>query len=131
MTEPLSYQICTECGLCCDGTFYWGSKVAFKHITDGQSNTVIVGERGLREDNPWGYGICSWGTRDGWLSMEKGIQPGDGIRPSHDFHFWSYHPGGAHFILGDASVRFISDSTDLITLQALATINGEEIVSDY
>jgi prepilin-type N-terminal cleavage/methylation domain-containing protein len=116
---------------CCDGTFYWDSNVAFKHITDGLSNTLIVGERGIMTNNPWGYAICSWGTRDGWLSMQKGIQPVLGLASAlHDRHFWSYHPGGAHFILGDASIRFISYDTQLATLQALATINGGEVIDE-
>jgi hypothetical protein len=38
----------------------------------------------------------------------------------------SFHPGGAHFALGDASVRFFSDSLDGNTFMALASRNGEE-----
>jgi prepilin-type N-terminal cleavage/methylation domain-containing protein len=117
---------------CCDGTYYWESKVAFKHITDGLSNTLIVGERGIMTHNPWGYGICSWGTRDGWLSMENGIQPVVGkANGFHDKHFWSHHPGGTHFMMGDASCRFVSEDTNIDTLQALASINGGELPGDY
>jgi prepilin-type N-terminal cleavage/methylation domain-containing protein/prepilin-type processing-associated H-X9-DG protein len=114
-----------------DGTFYFGSKVAFRHMTDGLSNTVIVGERGLRAENPWGYGICSWGTRDGFLSMQKGIAPGDDTIVAHEYHFWSYHPGGAHFLFGDGRVRYISEQVDLATLRALATIAGAEVVGEF
>jgi prepilin-type processing-associated H-X9-DG protein len=36
------------------------------------------------------------------------------------FHFWSLHPGGANFLLGDASVRFIPYGAANI-LPAMAT----------
>ncbi|HEX4607279.1 MAG TPA: H-X9-DG-CTERM domain-containing protein, partial [Urbifossiella sp.] len=43
--------------------------------------------------------------------------------------FRSRHRGGLNFALADGSVRFISDSIDLGTYRALATIAGREVVS--
>jgi prepilin-type processing-associated H-X9-DG protein len=45
--------------------------------------------------------------------------------------FGSNHPGGATFALADGSVRFISETIPLPTLQALATRVGGEVVGDY
>jgi hypothetical protein len=42
-------------------------------------------------------------------------------------HFWSRRPGGAHFLLGDGSVRFLSYAANNI-LPALATRGGGEVV---
>jgi len=44
---------------------------------------------------------------------------------------YSFHVGGAHFTLGDGSVRFISENINFSTFVALTTPNGGEIVGDY
>lgn len=44
-------------------------------------------------------------------------------------NFRSDHPSGCYFLYGDGSVRFITESVDLVTYRALSTIQGEEIVS--
>jgi prepilin-type N-terminal cleavage/methylation domain-containing protein/prepilin-type processing-associated H-X9-DG protein len=41
----------------------------------------------------------------------------------------SNHPGGVNTLFGDGSVRFIKDSVNLQTWQALGTINGGEVIS--
>ncbi|MDB5391983.1 MAG: hypothetical protein JWM11_7629 [Planctomycetaceae bacterium] len=43
----------------------------------------------------------------------------------------SRHVGGVHVLLGDGSVRFMSDNLNLGTWQALGTMNGAEVVGDY
>ena len=116
-----------------DGTFYFGSKTKFRQISDGLSHTVIVGEVGmqLKQINKWGFGICSWGDKDGVLSMRIGIAPGNDSSPFHLTHWWSYHPGGVNFIFADGSVHFIDEAIDLATLRAMATVNGSEIISEF
>ena len=42
--------------------------------------------------------------------------------------FGSGHPGGANFAFADGSVRFLSESTPVDTLQALSTPRGGEVV---
>jgi len=44
------------------------------------------------------------------------------------FHFWSPHPGGAHFVFADATVRFLDYSAAPI-MPALASRAAGEAVS--
>jgi prepilin-type processing-associated H-X9-DG protein len=43
--------------------------------------------------------------------------------------FGSGHGGGANFAFADASVRFLSEGTQPLTLQALSTRAGGEVVT--
>jgi prepilin-type N-terminal cleavage/methylation domain-containing protein/prepilin-type processing-associated H-X9-DG protein len=43
----------------------------------------------------------------------------------------SYHPGGAHVLLGDGSVRFASDSVDANVWRAVGTIAMGEVVGEF
>jgi prepilin-type N-terminal cleavage/methylation domain-containing protein/prepilin-type processing-associated H-X9-DG protein len=53
--------------------------------------------------------------------------PGTVGDPRSAYHFWSLHPGGAHFLFVDGSVRFLPYSAES-TLPALATRAGGETV---
>jgi prepilin-type N-terminal cleavage/methylation domain-containing protein/prepilin-type processing-associated H-X9-DG protein len=44
-------------------------------------------------------------------------------------HFWSLHPGGAHFAHADGSVRFLRHGIDPAVMSALGTRNGGEVVN--
>ncbi|HCS52982.1 DUF1559 domain-containing protein [Rubinisphaera sp.] len=46
-------------------------------------------------------------------------------------NYRSYHQGGAQFLLGDGSVRFISENIDLTTYNSLATRAGGEVVGEF
>jgi hypothetical protein len=53
----------------------------------------------------------------------------NGTNNFNEISFGSQHPGGAQFALGDASVRFIPQTIDLLIYQASASMNGNESVS--
>jgi prepilin-type N-terminal cleavage/methylation domain-containing protein/prepilin-type processing-associated H-X9-DG protein len=83
---------------------------------------------GAREDHFWNWLKANdLTTNDPSCTgpMKIGLQPG-GIRGFCDqAHFWSLHPGGAHFLLADGSVRFLSYSQDNI-LPQLSTRAGND-----
>ena len=132
-----------------DGILYLDSTVRFTDITDGTSNTILVGERPPSKDlwyGWWyaGFGAGGNGTADMVLGVRENIPPGDAFIPDCGglparfapgridnmcdvFHFWSLHPGGANFLFADGSVRFLAYSADAI-MPALATRSGGEVV---
>ena len=120
------------------GLFFTGSKVKMRDILDGTSSTFAVGEnvapdpRGTNK-----YRGKTWVAYN-IMSVERGINYPFRLNPQLSHNGFnstngpaSYHPGGANFMLADASVRFVSESIDQALLQALATRAGKESVGQY
>jgi len=62
------------------------------------------------------------------------LAPGGGncfINCSNDSEFYSFHVGGVHVLLGDGSVRFLSENVDGNTLIALATRIRGDIAGEF
>jgi prepilin-type processing-associated H-X9-DG protein len=138
-----------------DGIFYMNSKVGVADITDGTSNTLLFGERShldvnLRNVYNMGLVGCDMETWGGWgaasgtdwdpADTEGGttapinwLYPDPATYVAADYNkrvscFGSLHAGGANFCFADGSVHFLSDFTDLLTLQKLSTRAGGEVV---
>jgi len=93
--------------------FRGSQPVGIRDILDGTSNTVMVGEA-ANANIPW------MKPDDVDIRAHPTIGDRDG--------FSSDHAGGVHFLLGDGSVRFISQSITQQTLQALFTRDGGEVI---
>lgn len=96
--------------------FRGAATVAISDIKDGTSNTIAVGEvKGA--SIPWMQP----------MDVDITLHPTIGDPAG----FGSAHTGGAQFVLGDGSVRFVSQNIAQQTLDALYTIDGGETVGDY
>jgi prepilin-type N-terminal cleavage/methylation domain-containing protein/prepilin-type processing-associated H-X9-DG protein len=108
-----------------EGTFFFLSRTRFAEVTDGLSNTLVVGERYAKQGNPVWSGVVQGANE----AMARVVGVGDHVPndPHHHFDdFASYHPGGVHFLYGDGSVQRINNQIDLRAYQALCTRSGGE-----
>ncbi|MDR1923418.1 MAG: DUF1559 domain-containing protein [Planctomycetaceae bacterium] len=115
-----------------------GWSAAFEDITDGLSNTFLLGEciGALSHWQNWGS-QCFANTahpinaRNSWL-IEKlpnsaGSPTIDGLTAwDWNVGFRSFHSGGANFSMCDGSVRFVSENIDGAAYRATASRQGGE-----
>ncbi len=136
-----------------NGLLFLGSQVCFSQVTDGLSNTLLIGERPPSADLRFGWWHSGWGQRangsafDAYLGVTDVNNPDSAGFPEYQclygpyafgpgrtsdqcdtFHFWSLHPNGANFAFADGSVRFLNYSATSV-LPALATRSLGETVS--
>lgn len=134
-----------------DGVLHFDSEVAVVDVTDGSSNTLMLGERTFLNDEDWTYGATWYAdpndqiTRIRTGAVKNVVWPINTIEKRRAFYikdysappelqkilgndvpFGSRHPGGAGFAFVDGSVHFMSETTDLSVLRAMASRNGEE-----
>jgi prepilin-type processing-associated H-X9-DG protein/prepilin-type N-terminal cleavage/methylation domain-containing protein len=128
-----------------DGVLFADSSTRLGDITDGLSQTLLVGERPPSADLEYGWWYAGPGQgRTGSTDVVLGVRevnvshpgcppgpyafgPGSFGGACDLFHFWSPHPGGAQFLFADGSVHFLAYSAAPV-LPALATRNGGEAV---
>jgi len=136
-----------------DGILYVNAAVKMSQITDGTSNTLMIGERPSSNNLVYGWQWAgagdspNFGATDVVLGVhERALTPSalpDYFRPGtiqdpsdlHRYHFWSLHPGGGVWACADGSVRFYPYSaagklaapgTTPTVIEAMATREGGE-----
>lgn len=113
-----------------DGSFYHNSHTRFADILDGLSTTIVIGERSSKLSGSTWVGMIH-GATDAMARVVGSCDHVPNDPHAHFDDFSSYHASGGNFILGDASVRMISDDIDLDVYRALATRSGGEPVPKY
>jgi prepilin-type processing-associated H-X9-DG protein len=57
------------------------------------------------------------------------LTPTAGNQAGANQEIFAFHPGGAHAVFGDGSVRFLRETTHVAVLRSLVTPRGGEAVS--
>ena len=132
-TIPYQWTAAAQGGTALQGVLGLDTGVTFAQITDGASNTFMVGE-------------CSWKGANSYRSWSRGCWTSDlncvscrnvtntfGTQkyvPSvnyNDTSFGSNHTGGANFLMSDGSVRMVSSNVNITILRDAASRNGGEV----
>jgi prepilin-type N-terminal cleavage/methylation domain-containing protein len=128
------------------GVFSRNSRTRMRDISDGTSQTLMVGER---ENGPfrragvhgphfsyettWTGSVRDWDERDddhGHMSIfQSGHVPNSPYSDDRDVS--APHIGYANFLLCDGACRGISESIDFQLYQSLSTRNGNEVVGEF
>ncbi|MHC5538792.1 DUF1559 family PulG-like putative transporter, partial [Singulisphaera rosea] len=135
-----------------------GHRITIPGVTDGLSNTVFVGEENYmlktrydvaeldlqgvgRRKAVWQFGSdsidCYYGLNEalGSTGVKMNLKsPGPNVFSGAELEayivsYGSMHPGGANFLMGDGSVRFVKETINPGIYSALGTRAGGEIIS--
>ncbi len=126
------------------GLLFLNSHVTMREISDGASNTLLIGEKVIVEnEQQWFAGTRSTIRNSGSLPnslYRNTLYNGNGPTkkspekfddPKYVGGFSSFHVGGAHFGFADGRVQFIQDSIDQILFSQLGErADGQLMVGD-
>ena len=138
------------------GVFYRNSRTRMVDITDGTSNTLLIGERAWANANGIWAGavsgsVCKRGQRNPCPGGGAASYPAATLVLAHSHlnnatsdtdggldDFSSQHPGGSNFLFADGHVAFVrsvpgdnpdgSYTADSLAFQALGTRAGGEVL---
>ena len=157
-TPPVPTQVDTAYTADPGGMFYLDSKVKITGVTDGTSNTLMASEGVIRGNGTGAWGEIGgyWGgaphgayafstfrlpnttVPDRVYSCKSTTFPnapcenGNSGGLSGRWNFArSRHTGGVNAVLGDGSVKFVRNSIDLVTWQALGTRADGIVTADF
>lgn len=140
-------------------------------ITDGTSNTFILGERSAPGSKEWVIGTplndlsdeqvglmgpswydWQWSTGHFWRALQPGSCNGDYstcptftgtekffnrrggqclINCNNKWNYYSFHTGGAHFLMADGSVQFLNENINTTTLINLHGCQDGAVIGEF
>jgi prepilin-type N-terminal cleavage/methylation domain-containing protein/prepilin-type processing-associated H-X9-DG protein len=140
--QPYQFRVTNQGNEATQGILGMGSKVRLTDVTDGTSNTLMLGEMSWNDANY--YRVWIRGTYDDDTNPDRDTTccrnvdnpfkstAYNGMDNANNVSFGSEHSGGgANFALADGSVRWVSPTISMETYRSVASYNGGEVVSDF
>ncbi|HWL09404.1 MAG TPA: DUF1559 domain-containing protein [Planctomicrobium sp.] len=115
------------------GAFGFNGAARMRDLTDGSSNTIQICESPMtKRDSNWGPFWGAW-TNTYWLTTAYGInKPISATEPRRmAWSAGSSHTGGCHVLLGDGTVRFVSENMNLQTFENLVSIADGNVIGEF
>ena len=123
------------------GVFGQNSNIGMRDIKDGTANVFLVGERytpAHSQVGSVGHGIligvpdCTTAAGLAMAFGDTSLKLNAGSRQrAETTGFGSSHTGGAHFLMGDGAVRFLTNDIDMKLYRDLSTIDDGRVVSEF
>ncbi|MCU0705628.1 MAG: DUF1559 domain-containing protein [Fimbriiglobus sp.] len=126
------------------GLLIWNTPISLVTVTDGLSNTLLIGEQSLDWQNVNTSGLLSGHSyplnnddrsfgvvtvRYRINELNRNLEGNASSGPNTALV--SRHSGGVNTVFGDGSVHFLKDSLDLQTLYNLANRDDGRVVGDF
>tara|TARA_R110002049_G_scaffold262527_2_gene438588 strand:+ start:1150 stop:2028 length:879 start_codon:yes stop_codon:yes gene_type:complete len=115
-------------------SFYENSSRRIRDYTDGLSNTIHIGEKTTNGTPNGALWVGSASTEIAHIVARVDRYTNDTeyiINGNYAWTISSMHTGGAHVLLGDGTVRFLSENMSVRTWAALGTISEGEIIGEF
>jgi prepilin-type N-terminal cleavage/methylation domain-containing protein len=126
-----------------NGVLFLNSRIRYRDIRDGSSNTIFAGETIDVDPLGWASGTRATLRNTGATPASGGWSQGKYLNPAVEGAkgadaallavggFSSPHAGGAQFLIGDGSVKFISQSINPAVFTGLGNRAGGELPSEF
>lgn len=106
-----------------------------RDLVDGTSNTMIFIETPLIKTSTsygpyWNNGTWTFFIQPGVASYALNVPRTPPSPLSYAWGAGSFHTGGGQMVMGDGSVRFLSENANLGTVQALVSVSGGEVIGE-
>ncbi|MEM8912143.1 MAG: DUF1559 domain-containing protein [Planctomycetota bacterium] len=106
----------------------------FQDLLEGTSNTLMLVEcAGRPELYRQRRSVSGEVDSAGWSDPSNQFFSDEHplINHTNDDEIYSFHPGGAHFLIADGAVRFVNESLDAEIYVGLMSPSGREVIGEF